>query len=110
MPRLVAHIARLITGIEIHPKEKIGKRFFIDHGMGVVIGESSVIDNNVTMYHAVTLGGRSLSRTGKRHPTIKDNVTIGTGVIVLNDVASNKMIVATKAEEFKKKLEPNYYI
>jgi len=80
--RVLSHISRALTGIEIHPGAKIGKGFFIDHGMGVVIGETSEIGDNVTIYHGVTLGGTSFTR-GKRHPTIENNVTIGAGAKVL---------------------------
>lgn len=80
--RVLSHISRALTGIEIHPGAKIGKSFFIDHGMGVVIGETSEIGDNVTIYHGVTLGGTSFTR-GKRHPTIENNVTIGAGAKIL---------------------------
>jgi serine O-acetyltransferase len=80
--RLVSHIGRFLTGIEIHPGAKIGEGLFIDHGMGVVIGETTVIGRNVTLYQGVTLGGTG-KETGKRHPTIGDNVTIATGAKVL---------------------------
>ena len=75
-------IARFITGVEIHPAAKIGKRFFIDHGMGVVIGETAEVGDDVTIYHGVTLGGVSLKKE-KRHPTIGNNVIIGAGAKVL---------------------------
>ena len=87
--RIISQFSRFLTGIEIHPKAKIGKNFFIDHGMGVVIGETSEIGDNVTIYHMVTLGGISPSinsdnqRQVKRHPTLKDNVVIGSGAQVL---------------------------
>jgi len=80
--RCLSHLSRFATGIEIHPGAKIGNSFFIDHGMGVVIGETSEIGNNVTIYHGVTLGGTSFTR-GKRHPTIENNVTIGAGAKIL---------------------------
>lgn len=80
--RVLSHISRFLTGVEIHPGAKIGRGFFIDHGMGVVIGETSEIGDNVTIYHGVTLGGTSFTR-GKRHPTIESNVTIGAGAKVL---------------------------
>ena len=76
--RLLSYLVRWLTGIEIHPAAKIGRRFFIDHGMGVVIGETSEIGDNVFMYHGATLGGLSMKK-GKRHPTIQDNVVIGAG-------------------------------
>jgi len=80
--RVVSHMARFLTGVEIHPGAKIGKRVFIDHGMGVVIGETAEIHDDVTLYHGVTLGGVSLKKD-KRHPTIKTGVVIGTGAKVL---------------------------
>ena len=73
--RIISQFSRFLTGIEIHPKAKIGKNLFIDHGMGVVIGETSIIGNNVLIYHGVTLGGTSLKK-GKRHPTINDDAII----------------------------------
>ncbi len=80
--RLISQASRFLTGIEIHPGAKIGRRFFIDHGMGVVIGETAEIGDNVTLYQGVTLGGVSLDK-GKRHPTIEDDVVIGAGAAVL---------------------------
>jgi serine O-acetyltransferase len=85
LPRLIAAIARAITGIEIHPAAKIGDGFFIDHGMGVVIGETAEIGDNVTLYQGVTLGGTGFA-TGKRHPTVQDNVTIGSGAKLLGPI------------------------
>ncbi|HEC24753.1 MAG TPA: serine O-acetyltransferase [bacterium] len=82
LARLISQFSRFITGIEIHPGAKIGKRFFIDHGMGVVIGETSEIGDDVTIYHGVTLGGTSWKKE-KRHPTIGDRVIIGTGAKIL---------------------------
>lgn len=87
--RLVSHFARFITGIEIHPGATIGRKFFIDHGMGVVIGETAEIGDNVTLYHGVTLGGVSLERT-KRHPTVEENVVIGSGAKVLGPFTVGK--------------------
>ena len=90
--RIISQLSRFLTGIEIHPKAKIGKNLFIDHGMGVVIGETSEIGNNVTIYHMVTLGGIAPSinsndqRNIKRHPTIEDEVVIGSGAQVLGPV------------------------
>ncbi len=90
--RVISQFSRFLTGIEIHPAAKIGKKFFIDHGMGVVIGETSEIGDNVTIYHMVTLGGISPSinsdnqRQVKRHPTLKDNVVIGSGAQVLGPI------------------------
>ena len=83
--RMLSHFARWITGIEIHPGAGIGKRFFIDHGMGVVVGETTIIGDDVTLYQGVTLGGTSLSK-GKRHPTLEDRVVVGAGAIVLGPV------------------------
>lgn len=83
--RLVSQVARFFTGIEIHPGAKIGKRFFIDHGMGVVIGETSIIGDDVLLYQGVTLGGTGLEK-GKRHPTIGNNVVIGTGAKILGNI------------------------
>jgi serine O-acetyltransferase len=83
--RFLSHISRLLTGIEIHPGATIGEGFFIDHGMGVVIGETAEIGNNVTMYHGVTLGGTSWQK-GKRHPTIEDNVIIGANASILGPI------------------------
>ena len=85
LARFISHINRFLTGIEIHPGARIGRGLFIDHGMGVVIGETAEIGNNVTLYHGVTLGGTSLSR-GKRHPTVEDNVVIGAGATILGPV------------------------
>ena len=89
---MISQFSRFLTGIEIHPKAKIGKNLFIDHGMGVVIGETSEIGDNVTIYHAVTLGGISPSinsdnqRNTKRHPTLMDNVVVGSGAQILGPV------------------------
>jgi len=83
--RLSSHISRFLTGIEIHPGARIGSGFFIDHGMGVVIGETSEIGENVTLYHGVTLGGTSLKKE-KRHPTLGDNVIVGAGASVLGPI------------------------
>jgi serine O-acetyltransferase len=110
LPRVVAALARSITGIEIHPAAQIGDGFFIDHGMGVVIGETAQIGDDVTLYQGVTLGGTGF-QTGKRHPTVQDNVTIGSGAkllgpitighgakigantVVIHDVPSNSTVV-----------------
>lgn len=112
--RLISQISRFLTGIEIHPGAKIGKGFFIDHGMGVVIGETCEIGNNVLIYQGVTLGGTGKD-SGKRHPTIGDNVLIGAGTkvfgpltvganakigggsVVLHDVAPNTTVVGVPA-------------
>jgi len=94
--RIISQFSRFITGIEIHPKAKIGKNLFIDHGMGVVIGETSEIKDNVTIYHMVTLGGISPSinsnnqRDIKRHPTLENNVVLGSGAQVLGPVRVGK--------------------
>ena len=83
--RLLSQVVRAITGVEIHPGARIGRRFFIDHGMGVVIGETAEVGDDVMLYHGVTLGGRSLARE-KRHPTVGSRVTIGAGARVLGPV------------------------
>ena len=94
--RIISQFSRFLTGIEIHPRAKIGKNLFIDHGMGVVIGETSQIGDNVTIYHMVTLGGISPSinsndqRGSKRHPTLMDNVVVGSGAQVLGPVVVGK--------------------
>jgi len=85
LPRLIAATARSATGIEIHPAARIGNGFFIDHGMGVVIGETAEIGADVTLYQGVTLGGTGFA-TGKRHPTVQDNVTIGSGAKLLGPI------------------------
>ncbi|MBV9466004.1 MAG: serine O-acetyltransferase [Solirubrobacterales bacterium] len=85
LPRTIAAVARSLTGIEIHPAAKIGDGFFIDHGMGVVIGETAEIGDDVTLYQGVTLGGTGFA-TGKRHPTVQDNVTIGSGAKLLGPI------------------------
>ena len=104
--RMVSNISRFFTGIEIHPGAQIGKRFFIDHGMGVVIGETTEIGDDVTLYHGVTLGGVSLQQ-GKRHPTIGNNVVIGSGAKVLGPITignnakigSNAVVTKSVAKE-----------
>jgi len=83
--RVLSNVTRTLTGVEIHPGATIGRRFFIDHGMGVVIGETSVVGDDVMLYHDVTLGGRSMAKV-KRHPTVGDRVTIGSGARVLGDI------------------------
>jgi serine O-acetyltransferase len=85
LPRLISHWSRFWTGIEIHPGARIGKRFFIDHGMGVVIGETSEIGDNVVLYQGVTLGGTSLQKK-KRHPTLGNNVVVGTGAKLIGAI------------------------
>ena len=123
--RIISQTIRFFTGIEIHPGAIIGKNLFIDHGMGVVIGETSIIGDNVTIYHAVTLGGISpsidtdLQRNEKRHPTIGDDVVIGSGAqiigpvvvgncariaanaVVVNDVAENTTMVGVPAKAIR---------
>ena len=125
LARIISQATRFFTGIEIHPGAKIGINLFIDHGMGVVIGETSQIGNNVTIYHAVTLGGISPSidserqRHEKRHPTIGDNAVIGSGAqiigpvkvgngsriaanaVVVNDVPENATMVGVPAKAIK---------
>jgi serine O-acetyltransferase len=86
LPRLIAYLTRAITGIEIHPAAQIGNEFFIDHGSGVVIGETASIGNCVTLYQGVTLGGTGFQR-GKRHPTLGNNVTVGSGAKLLGPIA-----------------------
>lgn len=115
LARLLSQIGRSLTGIEIHPGAKIGNRLFIDHGMGVVIGETAEIGDDCTIYHGVTLGGTGKD-IGKRHPTIKNNVMIGTGAkilgpvtiednvkiganaVILKDIAKNKTVVGIPGE------------
>ena len=127
--RIISQFSRFLTGIEIHPKAKIGKNLFIDHGMGVVIGETSEIKNNVTIYHMVTLGGISPSinsndqRDVKRHPTLEDNVVVGSGAqilgpvivgknakiganaVVTKDVSENAVMIGIPAKNINVKLE-----
>lgn len=113
--RVISQVSRFFTGIEIHPGAKIGRRFFIDHGMGIVIGETCEIGDNVTVYQGVTLGGTGKEK-GKRHPTVKDNALIatgakvlgsitigenskiGAGAVVLSDVPDNSTVVGMKAK------------
>ena len=85
LPRAISQLPRFFTGIEIHPGARIGRRLFIDHGMGVVIGETAVLGDDVHLYHQVTLGGTGHAR-GKRHPTIGDRVIVGAGAKVLGDI------------------------
>jgi serine O-acetyltransferase len=124
IPYLVAYVSRALTSIEIHPAVKIGKNLFIDHGCGLVIGETSVIGDNVTLYHGVTLGGYNYEPI-KRHPTlgnnvligagakilgnikIGDNVKVGAGSVVINDLAEEKTVVAETAKEIAKKQKFN---
>ncbi|SHJ00482.1 serine O-acetyltransferase [Dethiosulfatibacter aminovorans DSM 17477] len=117
--RLISNISKFFTGIEIHPGATIGKGLFIDHGMGVVIGETAIIGNNVHMYHGVTLGGTG-KETGKRHPTVEDDVVIGAGAkvlgniliakgtkigansVVLRDTQPNSTVVGIRAKEVRR--------
>lgn len=99
--RLISQISRMLTGIEIHPGAKIGKGLFIDHGMGVVIGETAEVGDNVTLYHGVTLGGTGKD-TGKRHPTIGNNVLIGSGAKILGPiVVGNNVKIGANAVVLK---------
>ena len=130
--RIISQFSRFLTGIEIHPKAKIGKNLFIDHGMGVVIGETSEIGDNVTIYHAVTLGGSSPSidserqRHEKRHPTIGNDVVIGSGAqiigpikvgngariaanaVVVKDVPNNATMIGIPAKAVKLENKGNF--
>jgi len=97
IPHLIMWVGRLFTGIEIHPAAKIGSSFFIDHGFGVVIGETSEIGNNVTLFQGVTLGGTG-KETGKRHPTLGDNVVVGAGAKILGGITvGNNVYVGANA-------------
>ncbi|MFO7953169.1 MAG: serine O-acetyltransferase [Bacillota bacterium] len=95
LPRLISHLSRFVTGIEIHPGARIGEGFFIDHGLGVVIGETTAIGRNVTLYQGVTLGGTG-KETGKRHPTLGDNVVVGAGAKILGplEIGQNSRVGA----------------
>lgn len=92
LARFISHMGRFFSGIEIHPSAKIGKNLFIDHGMGVVIGETSEIGDNVTIYQGVTLGGTSLNG-GKRHPTLENNVIVGAGAKILGPITIGKNVL-----------------
>jgi serine O-acetyltransferase len=123
LARMVSHIARWLTGIEIHPGAVIGRRCFIDHGMGVVIGETAVIGDDCTLYHGVTLGGTSWQK-GKRHPTLADDVVVGAGAkvlgpiqvgsgvrigsnaVVLRDVPENATVVGVPGRLIERKESP----
>jgi serine O-acetyltransferase len=89
LARWLSQVARLLTGIEIHPAAKIGRRLFVDHGMGVVIGETAIVGDDVTMYQGVTLGGTGKEQ-GKRHPTIEDSVVVGGGAKILGNITVGK--------------------
>ncbi len=104
--RFVSHISRCLTGIEIHPGATIGEGFFIDHGMGVVIGETSEIGRNVTLYHGVTLGGTSWNK-GKRHPTIGDNVIVGAGAAILGPIRVGENSKIGSGSVVNKEVPPN---
>ena len=130
--RMISQFSRFLTGIEIHPGAKIGKNLFIDHGMGVVIGESSEIGNDVTLYHGVTLGGISPSensdnqRNSKRHPTLLDNVIVGSSAqilgpitvgecarigantVVLKDVPANATMVGNPAKNISTNMDTSF--
>ena len=130
--RMISQFSRFMTGIEIHPGAKIGKNLFIDHGMGVVIGESSEIGDDVTLYHGVTLGGISPSehsdyqRNSKRHPTLKNNVIVGSSAqvlgpitigkcarigantVVLKDVPDNATMVGNPAKNISTNTDPSF--
>lgn len=128
LARLISQRARRITGIEIHPGARIGERLFIDHGMGVVIGETAEIGNDVLIYHGVTLGGTGKDKGAKRHPTIEDNVIIGAGAkilgpvtigqgakigansVVLEDVPPYSTAVGAPARIIKKPYKPYFYV
>ena len=123
LARMISHLARWLTGIEIHPGAVIGRRFFIDHGMGVVIGETAVIGDDCTLYHGVTLGGTSWQK-GKRHPTLRNDVVVGAGAkvlgpidigagarigsnaVVLRDVPANSTVVGVPGRLIERKQPP----
>ena len=104
--RLMSNYHRFLTGVEIHPGAKIGRRFFIDHGMGVVIGETAEIGNDVMFYHGVTLGGRSMSK-GKRHPTIEDGVLVGAGAKILGNIIVGKNAIIGANAVVTKDVKPD---
>jgi serine O-acetyltransferase len=104
--RMLSHIGRWLTGIEIHPGATIGRRVFIDHGMGVVIGETAVIGDDVLIYHGVTLGGKEFTRT-KRHPTIGNNVMIGAESIVLGNITIGDNVQIGAGSVVTKDVAPN---
>lgn len=106
LPRLISQIMRFLTMIEIHPGAQIGKKVFIDHGCGVVIGETTVIGNNVTIYQGVTLGGTGKGK-GKRHPTIGDNVVIGAEAIVLGNITVGEYARVGAAAVITKPVPPH---
>ncbi|MGG3468848.1 serine O-acetyltransferase [Neobacillus pocheonensis] len=106
LARVISQISRFLTGIEIHPGAKIGRRFFIDHGMGVVIGETCEIGDNVTVFQGVTLGGTGKEK-GKRHPTIKDNALIATGAKVLGSITVGENSKIGAGSVVLKEVPPN---
>ncbi len=106
LPRLISQMSRFFTGIEIHPGAKIGKGFFIDHGMGVVIGETSEIGDNCTLFQGVTLGGTGKER-GKRHPTLRNNVVIGAGASILGDITIGDSSYIGAGSVVTKEVPPN---
>ena len=106
LARMLMKRARRITGIEIHPGAKIGRALFIDHGMGVVIGETAIVGDNVKMFHGVTLGGVSTKKT-KRHPTICDNVMIGAGAKILGNVEIGENTKIAANAVVRKNIPPN---
>jgi serine O-acetyltransferase len=129
LARLVSNLGRFFTGIDIHPGAAIGKGLFIDHGMGVVIGETAIVGDYVTIYHGVTLGGTGKETSGRRHPAVEDNAIIGAGAkvlgaitvgmnskvganaVVLQDVPSNSTVVGIPARMVKRSLNRviNFY-
>jgi serine O-acetyltransferase len=106
LARFVSHISRWLTGIEIHPGASIGEGFFIDHGMGVVIGETAEIGNNVTLYHGVTLGGTTWNKW-KRHPTIEDDVIVGAGAAILGNIRIGKNSKIGSGSVVNREVPPN---
>jgi serine O-acetyltransferase len=106
LARVVSQVSRFFTGIEIHPGAKIGRRFFIDHGMGVVIGETCEIGDNVTIFQGVTLGGTGKER-GKRHPTLHDNVLVATGAKVLGSITIGENSKVGAGSVVLKNVPPN---
>ena len=106
LPRLISHISRFLTGIEIHPGAKIGEGFFIDHGMGVVIGETAEIGDNVMLYQGVTLGGTSMHKT-KRHPTLGNNVVVGAGAHIIGAITIGDNVRVGSGSVVVKPVPPN---
>ncbi|NNM58610.1 MAG: serine O-acetyltransferase [Legionellales bacterium] len=106
LSRFLSAFARFLTGIEIHPAATIGRRFFIDHGMGVVIGETAEIGDDCTLYHGVTLGGTSLHK-GKRHPTLKNNVIVGAGAKILGPIVIGENARIGSNSVVVKEVKPN---